>query len=95
MQDPWWHNETWRMANEETEWMVKTWEVYLNDLRTLTKQNEYELRLSTGLIEKLASGRRSPLETAIHEMMMAYIDETKAIPRCIATRRGTFGVTQG
>ncbi len=81
MQDPWWHNETWRMANEETEWMVKTWEVYLNDLRTLTKQNEYELRFGNqgpdrefGLWEEVAA------RTAIHEMMMAYMDETKAIP---------------
>ena len=74
MQDPWWREETFRMADEEIEWSAKVWQIYLNELRTLTKQNEYELRFGNqaqarelGLWEEVAA------QTAIHEMMMDYL----------------------
>ena len=77
MQDPWWREETFRMADEEIEWSAKVWQIYLNELRTLTKQNEYELRFGNqGKARELGLWEEVAAQTAIHEMMMDYLAES-------------------
>jgi hypothetical protein len=44
MQDSWWKNETFRMADEEVEWSAKVWSIWFDNLRNnLNRENEYDL----------------------------------------------------
>ena len=77
MQDPWWHNETWRLINEETEWYVKVWSSYLDELRDMNKQNEYEYRFGNqGKAREIGLWEEVAAQTSIHEMMMDYLRES-------------------
>ena len=42
MQDPWWREETYRMADEDAEWSAKVWTIWLDNLRDMNKQNAYD-----------------------------------------------------
>ena len=47
MKDPWWREETFRMADEEIEWSAKVWTIWFNQLRDMNKQNEYDYQFGS------------------------------------------------
>lgn len=75
MQDPWYCNETFRMADEEIEWSAKVLSIWFNQLRDMNKQNEYDYQFGNqSPISRIGDWQMIEALSNSHELEKNYRD---------------------